>query len=176
MSIADEKKILRKATKAKVLQISDKTLRAEKILEQIKELPEFKAASNIMSFSPLSDEIQINTLNDLIYKEKTLLLPRINNAEIEVVQFTGKMKKEERFGIDEPVGEIVTDLSQIDIIFIPGVAFDKQNHRLGRGKSFYDRFLPKTKALKIGICYAEQVAPDVPIDEFDVCMDKIIFA
>lgn len=81
--------------------------------------------------------------------------------------------KKGSFGIDEPTGETVTDLSAIDIAIIPGVGFDKQGNRLGRGKGYYDRLLPKLQSYNIGICFSFQVIPAVPVEPFDHPMDEV---
>ena len=61
------------------------------------------------------------------------------------------------------------------IILIPGLAFDLQGGRLGRGMGYYDRFLAKHPSLvKIGLCYDFQIIPEVPTEEHDVRMDYIV--
>jgi 5-formyltetrahydrofolate cyclo-ligase len=81
----------------------------------------------------------------------------------------------EQFGIPEPEGEAVSDLSPITLVIVPGRAFDKQGHRLGRGRGFYDRLLPLLPhAVKAGACFDCQKLPSVPTDENDIKMDFII--
>jgi 5-formyltetrahydrofolate cyclo-ligase len=60
------------------------------------------------------------------------------------------------------------------VLLIPGLAFSKEGHRLGRGKGFYDRYLEKYKGLKVGICFSEQLKSIVPCEEHDVMMDITI--
>ena len=84
----------------------------------------------------------------------------------------------ERFGaynIMEPVGEVFTDYAQIDLAVIPGVAFDRQLNRMGRGKGFYDRLLPQLgDAYKIGICFDFQLVESIECEEHDIRMDEVI--
>lgn len=61
-----------------------------------------------------------------------------------------------------------------DLILVPGIAFGQNGERLGRGKGFYDRFLESSKALKIGICFEEQIIENVPTEKWDINMDYII--
>jgi 5,10-methenyltetrahydrofolate synthetase len=67
----------------------------------------------------------------------------------------------------------------LDIIFIPGLAFDKFGHRLGRGKGYYDRALARIKSagtsppLFIGLAMDEQIVPNIPVEEHDVLMDYL---
>ncbi len=72
-------------------------------------------------------------------------------------------KTSEAVGADELVG-----------ILVPGVAFDEEGHRMGRGRGFYDRFLSKFNGKKIGVCFDIQIFPEVPRDPHDIRMDVII--
>ncbi|EJW99876.1 5-formyltetrahydrofolate cyclo-ligase [gut metagenome] len=79
------------------------------------------------------------------------------------------------YGILEPIGEAIQTYTSIDLIIVPGMAFDKQGHRLGRGKGYYDRLLPKIpQAYKIGICFPFQLLEEIPTEPFDICMDEIL--
>jgi 5-formyltetrahydrofolate cyclo-ligase len=79
------------------------------------------------------------------------------------------------YGIAEPTGEIFTDYAAIDFIVVPGVAFDAKGNRLGRGKGYYDRLLPRIpSAYKAGICFPFQLVEEVPAESFDIRMDIII--
>ena len=62
----------------------------------------------------------------------------------------------------------------IDLVIVPGVAFDRQHNRLGRGKGFYDRLLSTLSAPKIGICYSFQLKEHIPTEPFDKKMDLIL--
>ena len=64
--------------------------------------------------------------------------------------------------------------SEIDLTIVPGVAFDRQHNRLGRGKGFYDRLLSTLDVPKIGICYDFQLKDQIPAEPFDRKMDLII--
>jgi 5-formyltetrahydrofolate cyclo-ligase len=81
-----------------------------------------------------------------------------------------------RFGIREPKGPIFPDPPSI--VLVPGLAFDFQGRRLGRGAGYYDRFLamlpPTTR--KIGVCFSFQVLTDIPIEQHDQRVDTIVHA
>ena len=78
------------------------------------------------------------------------------------------------YHIGEPSGAVFTDYGTIDLAVVPGVAFDAEGCRLGRGKGYYDRLLPLLEAYKIGLCYSFQVAESVPSELHDVRMDKVL--
>ena len=79
------------------------------------------------------------------------------------------------FGIWEPKpdGEEAVE-GAIDLIIVPGVAFDRQCHRLGRGRGFYDRLLSSLDVPKVGICFDFQLVPSVPVESFDYPMDHVV--
>jgi 5-formyltetrahydrofolate cyclo-ligase len=77
------------------------------------------------------------------------------------------------FGILEPrLDAAVFPASEIDLILVPGLAFDPQGHRLGRGKGYYDRFLPETRGKTMGIC--SYLVPRVPVEAHDCKMDAVV--
>ena len=77
--------------------------------------------------------------------------------------------------MEEPTGALFTDYATIDLVIVPGVAFDRDGNRLGRGKGYYDRLLPRIpSAYKVGICFPFQIVEEVPAEPFDIRMDEII--
>lgn len=65
-------------------------------------------------------------------------------------------------------------MDKIDVILVPGVAFDAYGNRLGRGKGYYDKILKQTNAYKIGVCFDFQFIENVPTEVHDVKMDKVV--
>ena len=81
-----------------------------------------------------------------------------------------------QWGIWEPTDEapLLSDYSRLDLVVVPGVAFSSDGKRLGRGKSFYDRFLPLVpRAAFVGVCYPCQVVEQIPADPWDIGMDIV---
>lgn len=81
-----------------------------------------------------------------------------------------------RWGIWEPTDEapLLSDYSRLDLVVVPGVAFSSDGKRLGRGKSFYDRFLPLVpRAAFVGVCYPCQVVEQIPADPWDIGMNIV---
>lgn len=132
----------------------------------------------IMLYSALPDEVPTQTLMAaLVAQGKTVLLPRvINEKDMELRRYTGSQDLQAgAYGIMEPTGERFTDNKAIDVAIVPGMAFDTEGHRLGRGKGYYDRFLSHVPYLyKIGLCFSWQIVDCVPCDEHDIVMDEII--
>lgn len=79
-----------------------------------------------------------------------------------------------RYGLREPIPK--NTVEDFDVLFVPLVAFDKDCHRLGRGKGFYDRFLHGKRAVKIGLAFAEQETEKVPCEAWDEPLDFVFFS
>ncbi|MDE6333863.1 MAG: 5-formyltetrahydrofolate cyclo-ligase, partial [Muribaculaceae bacterium] len=73
-----------------------------------------------------------------------------------------------------PDGDAVVDISSIELIIVPGVAYDTRGNRIGRGKGFYDRLLQDTKAVTMGVGYSCQLCDDIEPDAFDVPVHYVI--
>jgi len=147
-----------------------------KVIEQIELSSSFIKAETIMCYWSMTDEVFTHNFLVKWYDKKTLLLPVIKDNLLIIKQFKGEklMNPDSRFGILEPIGKEFTNTDEINLILVPGVAFDKNKNRLGRGKAFYDKFLPKLICPKIGICFDFQLIDKVPIDKYDIPMDFVI--
>ena len=117
-------------------------------------------------------------IDDLVAEGKVILLPKvIDQATMELRRYAGPYDLVEgAFGIMEPSGEPFTDYSLIDVALIPGIAFDAQGHRLGRGRGYYDRFLNsmEVRPQLLGLCFDFQKVDEVPVDAFDVTIDEVV--
>jgi 5,10-methenyltetrahydrofolate synthetase len=104
------------------------------------------------------------------------VLPKVTGDEtMELRRYSSQEDLAEgAFHIMEPVGDAFTDYDDIDVVLVPGMAFDAAGHRLGRGKGYYDRFLAAHPHLyKIGICFPFQRVAEVPTEDYDVCMNEV---
>jgi 5,10-methenyltetrahydrofolate synthetase len=91
---------------------------------------------------------------------------RVKNLETDI--FTG------RFGVSEPLVELEEiPLNKFDLILVPGLAFDLNGNRLGRGKGFYDRILSAASGIKCGVGYDFQLVENVPAESHDAKVDFI---
>jgi 5-formyltetrahydrofolate cyclo-ligase len=142
--------------------------------------PLLAEAQTIMAYYSLPDEVNTHALIDeLVAEGKTVLLPKVTGADtMELRRYTGRADLQEgAYHILQPVGEPFTDLSAIDLILVPGLAFDAAGHRLGRGRGYYDRFLHSKNrpyCVKIGVCFDFQKVDEVPVDAHDIAMDKVV--
>lgn len=134
------------------------------------------AARTLLLYHPLPDEVDVSPLLDML-PGRTILLPRVtgeSTMELRVYEGRGCLEPG-AYGIMEPCGPLFTDYGSIDVAVVPGMAFDKDGNRLGRGKGYYDRFLARTPHIyKIGVCFPFQLLEAVPAGPTDVRMDEVV--
>lgn len=149
------------------------------VIQRLAAHPWVRQAHTLLLYSALPDEVQTQPLLDLLTADgRQVLLPRVVSAtEMELRRYTGRHDLQTgAYGIMEPTGDVFTRYEYIDVAVIPGMAFDTEGHRLGRGKGYYDRFLARLhpSTLLIGICFSWQLVDHVPTDRYDVRMDCVI--
>ena len=146
--------------------------------EVLPQHPRIIDSRTILVYSALPDEVPTQALLDLLVKQgKTVLLPRvISDTDMELRRYTGRHDLQlGAYGILEPTGELFTVYDTIDVAIVPGMAFDAEGYRLGRGKGYYDRFLARVPYLyKIGLCFSWQMVDKVPHNKHDIVMDEVI--
>ncbi len=176
--ITIEKKELRKKVYElkKQFTVEEKRLKSVSIVDQIEQLDAFKKSKVVMAYWSMPDEVYTHDFILKWYTKKTIILPVVKKEELELKVFTGieNMGQGQSFNIGEPTGKPFNDKQNIDLILVPGVAFDNQNNRLGRGKAYYDKLLKTVKATTIGICFNFQMVDSVPVNEHDIKMDRVI--
>lgn len=149
------------------------------VCNHVLRLPLWQEARVVMLYSALPDEVDVSLLIEKAWQEgKHVLLPKVTgDAEMEV-QTVGPDTPfaAGAFGINEPIGRKFQDFSAIDLAIVPGMAFDFRGNRLGRGKGYYDRFLPSlTHAFMLAVCFPYQHVEAVPADSHDCRMDAVVF-
>lgn len=145
------------------------------MLEKLEQHPKFVSARTVLLYYSLGDEVQTHDFVEKWHRQKTILLPVVKGDVLELRVYTGKrsLKTGEAYHIEEPIGEAFTAYDKIDFSVIPGVSFDAQGNRLGRGKGYYDKLLPLLPSYNIGICYDFQVSEKIPTEPFDRIMDEV---
>lgn len=172
----EQKKILRKQIREekKRHQANELMTISSTLLKQLEQHPRFINAQTILCYHSLGDEVQTHAFVEKWHLCKKILLPVVVGDVLELRHYTGKdCLKIGAFGIEEPIGEKFTQYDEIELSIIPGVSFDKQGNRLGRGKGYYDKLLPSLDSYNIGICYQFQVRERIPCEPFDQKMDEI---
>jgi 5-formyltetrahydrofolate cyclo-ligase len=138
----------------------------------------WQRASQVMLYVPMRGELNVNSLTENGLKDgKLIVLPRFSVTK-NAYEACGIDNLSDlvsgKFGVLEPPPDCQTmDTKQLDLAIVPGVAFAGLGGRLGRGGGFFDRLLTDIPAKKCGVCFEQQVYPDVPVERHDVKMDMI---
>jgi len=184
MEKAEIRKRMRELKRA--VSAEEKLRRSETVMRSVEQLPEFRQAHVVLLYWSMADEVQTHAFVERWYREKTILLPCVVGDDLVLRQYTGPecMVAGEQFGIGEPAGrdrmgaagsEEWKELDKVELIVVPGVAFDKQGNRMGRGRGFYDRLLKSTpNAVKVGVAYDFQMLDTIPVEPHDVKMDRVM--
>ncbi len=142
--------------------------------------PVWERARSILFYSPFRQELDVwQLLTDALDSRRLVALPRfaperqiyeaarVNNLDRDI--------QAARFGIREPTPTCsVVPLNELDLALVPGVAYDRNGARLGRGYGYYDRFLAAFPGIKCGVAFAEQVLEAIPMEAHDVRLDCIL--
>lgn len=169
------------------------------IMSNLEHTDWFQAAACVAIYHALPGEVQTADFIEKWYRKKQLLLPLVEGNDLRLALYTGPDSLQKgAFGILEPIkspkninnqtasGSLSkpeklfeqTNLREqahsIDLMIIPGIAFDRQKNRMGRGKGYYDRLLASLTAPKIGLCFGFQLFEEIPTESFDKKMDMVI--
>lgn len=134
-------------------------------------IPEFQSAKVIASYISYGVEPDTQALNqEIISAGKELVVPRINGLDLDWIPWDGNLGSLIKTNnLQEPTGQPLSDLSLIDLIFVPALRIDRSGYRLGQGGGFYDRALAKISAFSIGLVHPDEITEqDLPRESFDI--------
>lgn len=161
-------------TMRNMLSQAERIVAAQEVFDRLEESAAFMLAEKILMYHALPDELETRQFLAKWKDRKRFFLPRVNGVNLEILPYDESRLELGAFHIEEPTGENTVNPSELELIVVPAVAFDKKGTRLGRGKGFYDRLLSTTKATKIGVGYDFQLVEDLPSEPHDVPMDMVI--
>jgi 5-formyltetrahydrofolate cyclo-ligase len=151
------------------------------ISNQLLKLPIWNASFYHL-FLSITEHKEINTdyiLNILSGKDKNIIISKSDFESIKMTHYLlmdNTIIKKNKWNIPEPVDGIEIDTAKIEVVFVPLLAFDKQGHRIGYGKGFYDTFLfecaPETVKIGLSLFEAEDLIEGV--FESDVALDYCV--
>ena len=153
----------------------EKARQSDSVFAQVEQLQQFANARTIVAYWSLNDEVQTQRFIEKWYSQKRIFLPVVVGDDLVFKQYTGNENmRKGAFGILEPTGPELNNIASIGVIIVPGVAFDLQNNRMGRGRGFYDRALQQSGAFKIGVAFNCQIFKQIPTIETDIPMDLVV--
>ena len=142
-------------------------------VKRLKRQPEYANAKAVGAYAPLPDEVDITSV--MTSPDRIFYIPAFDEAlgGYRLARM-GDTFTRGRFGILEPVEPVFAEKDELDLIIVPGIAFDQTGHRIGRGGGFYDRLLPQYNAIRAGICFDFQCLEKIPVEPHDCLMDVLI--
>jgi 5-formyltetrahydrofolate cyclo-ligase len=145
-------------------------------------LDAFRSASVVMLYMPMSSEVDTTSAALRCFQlGKVVCVPKViwerkDMYAVEVNSIDDHYMEIDEHGIRTPRGGRLAVPESIDLVVVPGLAFDAGGNRLGRGSGFYDRFLARLRpsASAIGLAFDAQIIDEVPVDERDVRVNRVV--
>jgi len=164
--------------------LADKDERSERILDALFDQAEFAAAETVLFYVDVRSEVRTrHALPAALELGKRVVVPYCVDGHLELFHLEQMGELElGTYGILEPKSGLrrlpgkCVDVEQIDLIVVPGVAFDADGGRTGHGKGYYDKLLEHARADTplIALAFQCQIFPEIPMQPHDVFMDKVI--
>ncbi|PLX85403.1 MAG: 5-formyltetrahydrofolate cyclo-ligase [Desulfuromonas sp.] len=138
----------------------------------------FSAARTIALYRPIRGEVATAELFSAArLAGKTVCFPRLDGDHMVFVAIADEGSfVPGAFGVEEPWGTTIVTPDSIDLTVVPGVAFDRQGHRLGYGKGYYDRELSQRsrRGTLVGLCFDFQFVDRLPAESHDIPLDCLV--
>lgn len=183
MPMSMHKKALRNEIRARAEAIAPDEVqrRSAAACARLVELPEYRAADTLMIYLSMAHEIDTTPLALRAWDDrKRVLAPAVfweqrRMTPVEIRSLSSDVRAGAS-GIREPVGDRPAPIGEIDLIVVPGLAFDGRGNRLGRGRGFYDRFLSHRdfRATICALAFEEQIVEAVPAEAHDMRVHVIV--
>lgn len=180
-----DKNSVRKATleKRKSMPLGEVVTKSDKIIEYLVSTDAYKNANTIMAYIDFRNEVMTENLIKRAVKDGKKIVIPISVVETrqlilsELIDYDNELESG-AYGILEPKKEFIreTDAKLVDLVLIPGVAFDKKGFRIGYGAGYYDRFLERVRpdVSKIALAFELQMVNHAYPDSHDVAVDIVI--
>ncbi len=181
---ADQKRRLRAKILSRREAQPDKEGVSRRIIERLVSLPAFQAANVVLFYVDVRSEVRTRWFfPEVLAAGKSLIVPYCVGTELELFRLCDPAELVPgRFGILEPDPKLRTLPDRrvlpedLDLLIVPGVAFDPNGGRMGHGFGFYDRLLGsiRSEVLKVGLAFECQIVSAVPMEPHDVWLDSIV--
>ncbi len=150
------------------------------IFKQLIKLNSYTHAKTVHLYVSNREKNEVDTtqiIHHSLLKGKKVVVPKVvEDGQLKHIEIksTNNLKRN-RWGILEPEDGEEVNIEELNVIIVPMVAGDRQRNRLGYGKGFYDRFLVKSDAFKIGLLFDLQIHPEeLPAETFDIPLDLLL--
>ena len=176
----DKKELRRQIREKKRSMTEEEIVSASEKLERLfLDSPLYKQANTIYGYLPYNQEVRTTSmLQRALDDGKRIAVPKIYGDVMKFIYLEDLSQVEEGYkGIPEPIHDEPMADDPTALVLMPGLAFDAQGKRMGYGGGFYDRFLAEEPGHPtLALCYAFQMVPQIPTEEFDVPVDCVLWA
>jgi 5-formyltetrahydrofolate cyclo-ligase len=150
--------------------------RSAQVWTQIETNLHFMQATSVLFYWSMPGEVYTHDFIRRWSCEKTIILPVVDGNRLRLALFEGEqsLRRNATMNLYEPQGNDYPSPQTIDLAIVPGIAFDRSNHRIGRGRGYYDRLLPKLNTYNIGVCFDFQLFDSIYFEKHDIPMDEVM--
>lgn len=139
----------------------------------------YRQAKTIYGYLPYNQEVRtVPILQQAIKDGKKVAVPKVYGDEMKFIYMDDLSKVEKGYaGIPEPIADAPVADDKTALVLMPGLAFDKDGHRIGYGGGFYDKFLAsEPEHPTLALCYGFQMQEHLETEEFDIPVDCVLWA
>ena len=175
------KKELRSIIRAQKRAMTEQMIqeKSEALARQFFETEQYRTARSIYGYLPYNQEVRtVEMLEQAIRDGKRVAVPKCYDDEMRFIWMEDLNQVEKGYaGIPEPIADGPVADDETALVLMPGLAFDKEGHRIGYGGGFYDKFLAREgDHPTLALCYDFQMVEYLETEEFDIPVDKVLWA
>ncbi|QDV11521.1 5-formyltetrahydrofolate cyclo-ligase family protein [Rosistilla oblonga] len=182
--IAERKDAIRKQAHANRKGQADKEAVSQRITDRLHQMSQYQNATAVMYYVDVRDEVRTrHALPEALASGKKIVVPFCVDGELELFHLeaideleTGMYKiLEPRADLRQLAAKRV-EVAELDLVIVPGVAFDQNGGRTGHGKGYYDKLLEHARADTplISLAFECQMFPEIPVAQHDIYMDFVV--
>ena len=176
-----DKKALRAEIRAKKRAMTETEIEAasRRLGELFADCEEYRQAKTIYGYLPYNQEVRtIPMLERALTEGKQVAVPKVYGDTMKFIYLTDLNRVEKGYaGIPEPMDDEPIADDPTALVLMPGLAFDREGHRIGYGGGFYDKFLAEEpNHPTVALCYQFQMLEKLETEEFDVPVDRVLLA
>ena len=177
---------MNKSDLRKMIREKKRAMTEEQIVESSRRLAEqffatqqYQNTKTLYGYMPYNQEVRtIPILEQALRDGKRVAVPKVFGDEMRFIYLDDLTSVEKGYsGIPEPIADGPVADDPEALVLMPGLAFDKEGHRIGYGGGFYDKFLSsEPNHTTVALCYAFQMLPEIATDDYDIPVDCVLWA
>ena len=149
-----------------------------RVIRNFQSLEAFQSAETIALYMAIGGEVNLDPLFPECWKSGKRTCIPVFNAEAKIYEMAEITSKTDcitgHYGIQEPISPALCPMDKIDLVAVPGVAFDRKGRRLGRGGGYYDRLLAGLSGVSAALVFDFQILPAIPVEPHDRPVDTLV--